>query len=214
MTLNFDPKEHIYTVDGRVVPSVTQVLNEWQKIKLSGMEYYVNTWDGTIIPAEIFENAGAIGKAVHKGARILVNGGKLNWEKLPEPLIHPLREFQRWMEEHEAVPVLSESPMYCEEFDYAGTLDLVCHVKDREDPVLIDYKTSENVTTVGPQTAAYLNMFLENHAKPLVDDRYVLILPKKEGKEYLFEPLDSFVADWEYFESCLYKHKWRTGREG
>lgn len=208
MNLLFNEERHEYTHDGIIVPSVTQVLNEWVKVNRGRYSYYVNTFDGTDVDAETFEAAGEVGTGVHKGSNILVNGRYINWLKLDNRLVHPLTEFVRWMKDYEVVPVFSETPLYSKKLGIAGTPDLVCRIKGERCLILPDLKTGATAPLVGPQTAGYEVIYRENHQYRGVIKRYVLYLPKKEGESYRFLPLTG-SDDIGMLKSKLYEYNFK-----
>jgi hypothetical protein len=211
MALVFNAEHHQYTHDGIIVPSVTQVLNEWVKVERGRYSYYVSTFDGTVIDADIFERAGRIGSAVHKGANILINNRFINWDKLSPDLVHPLSEFKRWMSDYEVKVIVSETPMYSKKYGIAGTPDLVCTIKGISGHILPDYKTSDMAPLVGPQTAIYEDMYRENYKYRGIVKRYMLHLPKNTSKQYKFKPLTG-KNDLAYFKSKLFEYNWRRNK--
>jgi hypothetical protein len=60
-------ENHIYRVDGRIVPGTTSVLGEYIKVERWDGAYYIHAPSGQAIPAEIMERASAFGTAYHKG---------------------------------------------------------------------------------------------------------------------------------------------------
>jgi hypothetical protein len=208
MALTFDVTRHQYTHNGIVVPSVTQVLNEWVKVNWGQASFYVNTFNGNAIDTNTFEQAGEVGTSVHKGADIIVNGRRTNWPKFDPKIVHPLIEFTRWVKDYKVKAVLSETPLYSKKLGIAGSLDLICTIKGKPTLILVDFKTSATAPLVGPQTAGYEVLYRENYSYRGVIKRYALYLPKDESKGYRFMPLTD-KDDIGMLKSKLYEYNFK-----
>jgi len=200
--LEFDAPNHIYRYDGRVVPSVTQILGEW--ILVNG--FYVNTYKTKVVIAEsAMKDAADHGTAVHQGVNILLTD-HLNWNELHPSLRNPLKEFGRWHIEHGPELVSIGYKMYSKRYGYAGTPDpfYVLKIGRRYVLCFVEIKSGAHLLA-GPQIAAYIQMYRE-HSKFKGDvQRWVLELPK-EGA-YKFERCGNRL-DWAFFESCLLRRSY------
>ena len=195
--------EHVYTIDGRVLPSASQVLNQWVKVEFEGRFWYVNVVTGQKIKAEVFEAAGDRGTAVHDILRFEVAGPGVNTEKLHKDL-HPYRDqILAWKEQYKPEPLICEEPMYHPHHWYAGTLDLFCNIPSLKHPVLLDAKSGAR-GLVELQTAAYEELIRENNRYTKVIDRYVLDL-KPEG--FKFEKIGT-SGDKQMFFNKLNSYKY------
>ena len=127
----FDPESHTYTIGGRRVPSVTDVLSDllpcWQ-----ASEWYLER-----------------GRAVHACAAMIAR--KQGFEHDPQILgqVQALQRF--WAEVKPELPVV-EMQVYSQRYLYGGTLDLVATMGIKR--VVVDYKASPSPATVY-QLAAY-----------------------------------------------------------
>lgn len=180
--LQFDPEKHLYTYEGREVPSVTQVIGEWKVSKLfSGAEVYVNTFTGEIVPKSRFDGAADFGNAVHAGANLIVTGQGVNWDVLHPDIVQPLREVERWAADYGIETLATERAVYSKKHDYAGTFDWMGRMLKRKDAlVIVDFKTGGH-DMAGPQTAGYEIAVREEDGWRNLVERYVLYLPKNGG---------------------------------
>lgn len=199
--LTFDPHSHIYKMDDRVVPSVTQVIGELVRVTSSGRDYYVNTLTGSLVRAELIEGAGDHGRAVHKACAIILRDGHggLDWEHIDPSLVHQLQQFEKWLEEWKPYIMYVEEPMYSGKHGFAGTSDIVVSFKSK--PAIIDIKTGA-YGMAGPQTVAYEMLYKTRDQYRGTVKRYVLHLPKTGP--YKFVPLTD-KRDWDFFRSRLYQ---------
>jgi hypothetical protein len=147
MSLVFDPASHTYTVDGRVLPSVTEVCN------VLAPNYYAN------VPPDVLERKRAIGVALHAAIALDVNGDLDESSVAPEISLY----FKAWRSFAVAVgwkTLVVEKPMHNERYGYAGTPDLIGRMgNDPSTSWLLDVKSAcvlSPLTAV--QTAAYADM--------------------------------------------------------
>jgi hypothetical protein len=145
--LHFEERGHQYTVDGRVVPSVTQVLEAGGLVNLAG------------IPPDLLGRVQERGRRVHKAAELLLRG-ELDWGSIGEEDAGYVLALDRFLSTQKYKPIAGtvEKPFYCREFDYCGTPDVVVeHIAlrpRRTVQVLVDWKTGM-MPAVRYQLAAY-----------------------------------------------------------
>lgn len=104
---------HRYTVNGRFVPSVTQVLEAAGRINLQG------------IPEHVLWRAALRGTRVHQAAALLLQG-VLDWATVDDAIggyVRALDTFLR-VSGFRPEPDSIEQRIYCPEFDYCGTSDV------------------------------------------------------------------------------------------
>lgn len=198
MSLTFEPLTHTYEHEGRRLPSVTQVINEWV---LSGA-YYVHTLTGVAIPAHAFEYAGNRGRAIHTGCNLIM-AGTIDWDSVGEEILPSLLQFQLWREKYYlGGEFVSETPMMSEKHQYAGTPDLIMMIEGKMS--VIDIKSSKNYGQVAAQLAAYEALYREhaNYNKPIV--HFVLDL---SGGKYKFIKIEDLDA-WSFFLHSLNRCKY------
>lgn len=200
--LTFDEIGHIYKYKGTVIPSVTQVLGGWLRVKF-GRTFYINSVDGTTVDAETFEDAQDFGTAIHCACKILLTGD-LAWNVLDQALVASLREFEKWIEDYRIKPILVEHPLYSAVHRYAGTPDLICESGAFKGTLLIDFKTGIKSPFTGPQTAAYEMLYREFSGYRGQIRRFELTLPK-DGGPYKMQPLTG-INDNAFFLSKLFQY--------
>ncbi len=183
--LTFDESTHTYRADGKVVPSVTQVLDAYT--------------DLSRIPKDILERKRQIGVAVHKAIELDMRGD-LDESSISGPVAEYFAGWLKFKAHSGFVCREAEQKVYSKKFGYAGTLDLVGDLPTGE--ALIDAKTTTMLyPAVGPQTAAYAMA----RGTPKIP-RYALLLDPS-GK-YNLEPLTN-KGDWAVFQAALVIHYWR-----
>jgi hypothetical protein len=127
----FDPVTHTYTIDGRKVPSVTQVLNDLIPGFKAG-EWYLNR-----------------GQAVHACAALIAQGVAFDHDPAIDGQVRAVRRF---FAEVKPTVIAVEKQVYSERYQYAGTLDLLALVDPRK--MVVDFKASESAA-LPYQLAAY-----------------------------------------------------------
>lgn len=203
----FDPEGHIYRLDGRVLPSVTQSLNEWREVTVYGKRFFIHTINGTVVEGEVMDNAAAFGRAIHVGAALILQDD-LDWGDLDPALVAPLREFEKWVDDYKVKPVHIEEPMYSEKYGVAGTPDLIGEIQGFRHRCLVDFKTGAHAL-VAPQVYAYEMIYREQYKyrKPII--KHVLYLPK-DGSAYQFKLVEDQEA-LPFFLSRLFQHNYLRG---
>ncbi len=131
MSNTFDAATHTYAIDGRKVPSVTQVLNDlipgWK-----ASEWYLNR-----------------GQAVHACAALIAQGVAFDHDLAIDGQVRAVRRF---FAEVQPVVLAVEKQVYSARYQYAGTLDLLADINGKW--LVIDYKASASAA-LQYQLAAY-----------------------------------------------------------
>lgn len=116
----YDDQTHTYSMDGRIVPSVTQVLND-----VIGVPYQASDWH--------LER----GRAVHACAAMIARGEAFEHDARISGQVDACRRFLAFT----SAPVIEvETPHFSKPHGFAGTADLVLSIGGR--PTIIDYKAS------------------------------------------------------------------------
>lgn len=188
MPLELHAETHTYTRDGKVLPSVTEVLaliTDFSKVN----------------PA-VLEAAREFGEHVHQAINFY-NRGALDQEALDPELLPYVLGWQKFLEESGAVVIASEQPVAHPTLGYAGTPDLVLSWGKRV--VIPDIKATATVpATVGPQTAAYAQAYAATYScRP--PQRYCIHLTPNQYRSHV--RVES--SDWSIFLSCLNIFQWR-----
>lgn len=193
---DFDEETHTYRVDGRVVPSVTQILKfgPWKGVD--------ETDSGFVIAEDVIENARERGHRVHKAIELL-NGGVLDWDTVDADDLPYVEAYADWRDEFGYVAEASELIGYSDLFDYGFTLDSFGYLP--EGPVVVDIKTGS--AGLKPwhkyQLAAYAYpLTWEEEGRTRWPLRIMLHLKSNgKAKPYRFGEKTA-MWDWEVFQSC------------
>src|SRR3990167_1926047 len=140
--LTFDPEGHKYSLNGKPVPSVTQILHG------AGLMDFSN------IHPERLERSRKFGEAVHRACE-LYDLNNLNVNTLSLPLIPYLETWKKFREDYGMDGIGTIEEKICSErWQYAGTLDRIYPVHCKL--TLIDIKSTTTLDpTVALQTAGY-----------------------------------------------------------
>lgn len=192
--LTFDEASHTYTVDGRVVQSVTQILH-----RLSAEAY-------RFVDKDLMEDAALLGTAAHKMIELDLRDD-LDPGTLSDGLQVYYTAWKNFQQLSGFQMVLSEQRVYSAKYGYAGTLDLAGWLNGRF--VIIDAKRTAQVPrTAGPQTAAYLRALEESElidARIIGVDRYALHL--RAGGTWRLVPFTN-KSDLRVFLACKTLNDW------
>lgn len=142
MTIDFDATTHTYTLDGKRLPSVTQIIK-------------------AVLPYDFGPGVGdwhmQRGTATHHGCRLL-DEGRLDWSTV-DPEIEPrIRAWEKFRRDWPAELVANERQLASAKYGYAGTLD---RMFDRAGQIVADIKNSVS-PQVRLQLAAYSLLWTEN----------------------------------------------------
>ncbi len=139
--LTFDPVHHDYRVgrDGRLVPSVTQVLDR------AGL--------GVRLDLPTMQAAMSRGRAVHLATQFL-DEGRLDRESVDSSWAGYLAAYEKFKSEANPTILLIEQPFHHDELGYAGTIDrVVAFPHNTAGP--LDIKTGSVPKTTAAQLAGY-----------------------------------------------------------
>jgi len=141
MTLSFDPKTHTYTQDGKVLPSVTQIINRVLPRKWNADEWAMQR-----------------GTMVHKAMHLYLNGG-LNFDKLDERIKGRVESLIKAVDQFGWRPRITEESFKHSVMCYAGTPDMIT-----ECGCIVDWKASIE-WTVQAQLGGYVGLCRANDIK-------------------------------------------------
>lgn len=186
--IEFEPQGHVYRVDGRQVPSVTEILEPYTSLEF--------------VDRETLRRAAEFGDHVHLACH-LYDIGELDEGALDPELAPYLDGWKAFLRDSGAVVLLSEYRVASRKYGYAGTFDkLLFWGKSKRK---VDIKSGSVVPkTVGPQTAAYVQAYAEETGKH-IRDRYCIHLPG-DGKYRSHKLKD--LRDWSIFQSALNLYNW------
>ncbi len=177
----FNPEDHSYTLDGKALPSVSQIIRGDSKMycRQSDLDR---------------------GRAVHAAISF---GADLDIDTLDERVKAYHTAFEAFKADTDFITVYGERPLASKVHGYAGTPDMVGHFNDPTRTVLIDIKTGKTLDkhSVKLQTAAYQVLLHENFPDLEIAKRFALLL-KPDGKYALTE----CVGGWTEFNALLQAH--------
>ena len=182
--IEFLSEDHLYLVEGVIVPSVTSILSS---------TIFKGKYDG--IPKYILNNKAQFGTNVH---RAIETGDSSDLNQIE------MISYQQWLklrDKHVIEPVEQETLVHYEDL-YCGTLDMVAKVNG--ELVINDIKTTASLDKeyLSWQLSFYKYAYEKMGGQELVKG-YVTWLPKKElgqFREIPFKIKDevlSLVADYE-----------------
>jgi hypothetical protein len=146
--LEFDEELHKYSMSGRPVPGVTEVLES------------VGITDFEFVAPEILEYAKQLGTAVHSACEMYDNG-ILEPESV-DPVVAPYLEgWKKFKNDYGVEVIENELRVYDPIFCYAGTLDRIIRIGQNDDGIriLLDIKSGEKTRAAPIQTSAYLRAY-------------------------------------------------------
>lgn len=194
-TLTFDPATHTYAIDGRTLPSVTQVLKAEGLIDTSG-PWYTDWHSGR-------------GNAIH-AALEFDDQGDLDYASL-DPEIKPYVDAWRDFKAKVGVKCIHiERRLHCPHRWYAGMIDRVLNIRSEIPGIILDIKTGGPERWHAIQTAAYKGLAMSNNllGTSSMTDRACLYL-KPNGKHKLVTHKDP--SDWDVWCGALALYHWKAG---
>jgi len=186
-TARFTADGHIYSLDGRIVPSVTQAL------RLAGLD------DVSRVPVHHLRRAAALGTAVHVACEFL-DEDDLDLDSLDPAIVGYVLGYQKFKEQRGFAPIIVEQRgVVSTGLPYGFCLDRIGILDHKE--VLIDIKTaSRKQNWWGIQVAAYAT------AVEFKGERLALHLSKDGG--YKLIPHED-AADFTAWEAALEIAHWK-----
>ena len=177
--LEFIEESHTYILNGEIIPSVTQILQDLFPLKYDG------------VPQEILDNKAEYGTQLHKFIEIIEK------KKPKKPLAYIKRYYKPNIYQEESlkdylkikdkykIKITDSEKRISYEYKYAGTLDLKGYVNGKS--AIIDIKTTYELDEL---YVAWQNSLYEL-ADGKVDELYCLWLPKgRLGKLVKLERID------------------------
>ena len=188
-SITFDAERHLYRVDGREVPSVTQCLRAAGLID--------TTW---------FTDLGRWrGSAVHLACQ-LDDEGDLDEGDLDPRIVPHLAAYRDFKRDYTFIPDEIEQARYNATFGYVGTPDRVGRVMlgTNECPAIVDLKVGGSVPAYALQLAGYANLLPE----PRKHLRLKVWLGPGRYNVHQYSPA-TFGADLNVFLSAVAITQWK-----
>ncbi len=192
--LAFDVDTHTYTLDGRVVPSVTQVLAD------------------TVIDTTWFTEASRLrGSAVHAACHY-DDEGDLQEGSLPSSRLGYLEAWRSFRKDTRVEILAVERRVLSRRYMYAGTLDRIVRFPGTNPHIaeIIDIKTGVPDRAAGLQMAAYGNALVEEGGLPWAISptrRAVQLFDDGRYKVHVYDDLTDFAT----FTACLAVYRFKRG---
>lgn len=147
LPLEFEPVEHVYTLAGIRLPSVTQLMEPFSSIVYKG------------VPLDAMQIAADRGTRAHEQVSNFVRYGVLETDEDTEPYVEAFKAFEA---KYRPQWLASEYRVYHRLMRYAGTIDLIGMLDlddpDRGDGVdVVDIKTTKvfHKNSIAIQVSAY-----------------------------------------------------------
>jgi len=185
--LTLEPEAHVYTVENRVVPGVTSILQD-----NFGVKPYWSEWHAQK------------GRAIHQAIHLLVLG-QLDWSSIDVRIKGRIEAFQKFVLETGYEVVCTELSLFSELWRFAGTLDLI--VDDGlKHKILIDIKPPSAEPIVDLQLAAY-SLLLNENGEPTTKRAACVCL--KDNGHYSMKWVDNLAHSQRVFLACLTVSNWQ-----
>lgn len=186
MDIAFNAEAHTYTLNGKPVPSVSEILRP--------------IVDYSMVPPDVLAAAAEFGKNVHLATH-LYDLGELDWSSLDAELVPYVETWKRFIEESGAIVIASEQPVAHGVHKYCGTPDRILLLRD--EIIVPDLKSTSTVPrSVGPQTAAYAEAYHSMRGGKKPGRACIHLKPPNYRVHRRRES-----TDWSTFLSCL--NVWR-----
>ena len=137
--LVFEPEDHVYTVDGEVLPSVTGIVDSADMFPFGRANES---------PTFYMER----GRAVHAACQY-DDEDRLDESTVDEIIVSRLEAWRKFRRESKVQIIANETPLWHPRLRYAGTLDRLVMWNGRY--CILDLKCGKHVPAYGIQTAGY-----------------------------------------------------------
>ena len=186
-----------YELEGVKLPSVTTILGVLDKPAL--IYWAVNCYhdylaarsgdyaellaaieDGKREFRNVSQQAKDVGTQVHEAIEAWLKRGE--FLALEGQAAIAFDAYLEWEQQHKLERIQAEVPIYSRAHRYAGCSDLICRIDDRDDLILLDYKTSKGIyDEYYMQCAAYREGYNETATDSKVTASAILRLDKETG---------------------------------
>lgn len=192
------------TSDGRVVPSVTEIISSslgWNKQALIAWARKL-ALAGTD-PNKAKEEAADIGTLAHYLIQCHLQGVEPDTSQYSPANVDKAENcflaYLDWEKAHVQEVIATERQLVSEQYGYGGTADLIAVVDGSI--AIVDYKSSNGLwPEYKIQVAAYIHAYEE--AEGSTPKGHLLQLGKEDGS-FVHHALGDLSAEWEVFEHCL-----------
>ena len=187
--LDFNEERHEYRLDGRLVPSVTQVINSIAPQREVD-EWYLHR-----------------GSAVHHAVALAMTD-RLDWSSVDERIKGRVEAIMAFVADEKLTPILIEKRMASERYRFAGTVDLVANHPSLG-VVIADWKGS-----IVPQSTVQLgaySLLMEEAREVYPPLRDAVAVQCKDSGKYRCKWVDSrdLRLSRQTFLAFLTSHNWK-----
>lgn len=192
-TLDFNEDRHVYHLDKKMVPSVSQLL------ETNGIS------DFSMVLNEVLDVAIDYGHAIHEMTQ-WADEDRLDESTVEEKLQTPLRLWREFTKANIKKWYAIETPVASARYGYAGTPDRVA-LSYTNEIWLLDIKTGAKTKAHAIQSAGYENAYRENTGERRKIHRITIILNNKLTLVSHGKTRFDFENDFTVFKSALTIHK-------
>ena len=212
--LIYDDIAHTYKVNDVKIPSVTRIIDACFEKNLTNWAISIGDVEYHRIIAEALE----IGNETHKWIEYYINnqhawdatdGLRLSNDLRSKETLDSVKAFIKWEREFKPEWIDAERKVYCDKYQYAGTVDAVAKINGRV--CVIDFKTSKKIyKPYHLQVAAYAQAIKRIDGLRQWPLGIILRLDKLTGEyeQKVFEPKDHMST----FIKCLELRQWSSLR--
>lgn len=183
---SFDDAAHSYRLDGKIIPSVTQILKP--------------LYDFSFVNPDVLARAASFGTALHKACELHLSGD-LDEESLDENLKRPVDAFRKWADsELSGECFICETILFHPRLKYAGTPDIII-----DGQAIVDIKSRAfNEKTDPLQLVAYEHMWMNTEGHSVGPYKHIVLELKQDGT--FVETQARRPKTWEKFRYLLDYH--------
>lgn len=183
--LHFDSVRHVYTLDGVILPSVTQIMRPLSSAEYAGVD------------SAMLKAAAARGTAIHEAIEFYAEYGAID---CPQDYMPYFAAYLKWHEEVKPVNIASEQATWHTQLLYAGTIDRTAIVDRKR--TLIDVKTTAalNDMLATVQLEAYARALATHGVE--VDQKAILHLRRDGTYKFKVYPARDIEA-WQTFAALM-----------
>lgn len=183
---SFDDATHTYRLDGKVIPSVTQILKP--------------LYDFSFVNRVVLARAASFGTALHKACELHLSGS-LDENSLDENLKRPLEAFRQWADSAlNGECYVCEMQLYHPRLKYAGTADIII-----DGQAVVDIKSRPFSEKMDPlQLVAYEHMWMNTEGHSPGPYKHIVLELRLDGT--FVETSARRPKTWEKFRYLLDYH--------
>ena len=195
-TIVFEPAGHVYTVDGVLTPSVTQIIRP-----ITGF-----------IPRALKDAGAERGNLVHQACEFIDAG----FEADVDPSVANYgKAYKSFLSDSGFVVLKSEYRVANPPARYAGTIDRVGRFRDEPDTYILDIKSGEMAFWMPLQLAAYAyGYWLMESGDAKVRLPKCMVLQLSEDGTYKVHEISDIEAAFDAFMALVRYHRWHQGVTG